>query len=736
MLDIPLLRSIIPGADSMKANTALGLMLTASAILFDGDRPKLLRQMVPVCGTLLVLLSLATLLEDVTGGNFGIDEFLFVDRTPPILVTAAGRMAVVTAITFLLLGCAILVRNRVRGLQWDQFLAAGAGFLCLANLVGYLYGIDNFVGIEFYTGMAVHTSSGLLILSLSMLFSRPDRGLMELVTSEYLGGVLARRLLPAALMAPVLLGWLAWRGERNALYGGAFGIALFATSNVVVFAYLTWTAGRRLNSLDVEKAKAAARLQASEDLMSIFVKRVPAAVAMLDRDLRYLQVSDRWCTDYRLNRSELLGRSHNDVFPDLPERWRSILRRCLDGETLREEEDRWERADRGSIWLRWEVRPWGEWNGVPEGILILAEDITERKHAEDALRESEATIRTLLETAAQAILAVDGKGDIILANRMAGEMFGYTRDELIGRPLERLLPGRLKSSHAAHRATFMSNLRSRPMGMGLELEGLRKDGSDFPVEVSLSSLQSSSGPLAVSFVSDITARKQAEAALRDSEQQLRALAGSLITAQDDERRRLSRELHDDITQQLAFVSIELGKLTAQKTYALEETRARIRALQDQTLRMSNEVRRLSHGLHPSVIEDFGLSIALEEFCDEYARIHDISVRFEGLVEDSQLSREGATCLYRLVQESLRNAVVHGRATEIYVELTTDPESIHLRVRDNGAGFETDCGRSKAGLGIISMKERIRLVHGTLELSSRPGQGTEITASVPLTGGVH
>jgi PAS domain S-box-containing protein len=245
-----------------------------------------------------------------------------------------------------------------------------------------LYGIRNFAGIEFYTDMAVHTSPSLLMLALSMLFARPDRGPMALVVSENLGGVLTRRLLPTPPGVPVLLGWLRWEGELKGLYGPAFGLALFTTANVVVFAYLTWAAAWRLDRIDAEKAQAAALLRERENLLNIFVKRVPAAVAMLDRDMRYMQVSDRWCTDNRLDSPELLGRSHYDIFPDLPERWKTIHRRCLTGEALEREEDCWERASGESLWLRWEVRPWGERDGLPEGSLIFAEDITDRKRQE------------------------------------------------------------------------------------------------------------------------------------------------------------------------------------------------------------------------------------------------------------------------------------------------------------------------------------------------------------------
>ena len=128
----------------------------------------------------------------------------------------------------------------------------------------------------------------------------------------------------------------------------------------------------------------AALLQSREELLKIFVKHVPAAVAMLDRDMRYLQVSDRWCVDFSLDSSQLLGRSHYEIFPDIPDRWKRLHRRALAGETLRADEDRWDREG-GTTWLRWEIRPWQNHDGLPGGILVFSEDITHRKHAEEAL---------------------------------------------------------------------------------------------------------------------------------------------------------------------------------------------------------------------------------------------------------------------------------------------------------------------------------------------------------------
>jgi len=129
-----------------------------------------------------------------------------------------------------------------------------------------------------------------------------------------------------------------------------------------------------------------AELRRREELLKIFVKNVPAGVAMLDRDMRYLQVSDRWCADYSVDCSQVLGRSHYELFPDLPDRWRQVHRRALEGETVRADEDRWDREG-GTTWVRWEVRPWLNLDGLPGGILIFAEDITGLKRMEAALSD-------------------------------------------------------------------------------------------------------------------------------------------------------------------------------------------------------------------------------------------------------------------------------------------------------------------------------------------------------------
>jgi PAS domain S-box-containing protein len=733
---ISALISVVPTLATMKPNTAAAFLLTGLALVRrkHGD-----------CRYYsfgVFAIGACTLLEYLSYSDFGIDQLLFRD---PKSAIDPGRMSLITCLGFTLLGPALAVMSvqSEAGRRVSRSLGLLTGALGFIALLGYSYDTQALYRVRPYSSVALHTAIAFVIAAIGVQCANPAEGVFRHIHADSAGGSILRRLLPAALLIPYSLGFAAWIAHKHLAWEMGFSLALLVAATMLCLVVITFFNAKHLERQDLARREInraleerTASLQAREELLRIFVKHVPAAVAMFDPDMRYLQVSDRWCSDFALDPSKVLGCSHYEVLPDVPERWKEFHRRGFAGETLRAEEDYWDRGERGATWVRWEIRPWGSSNGLPEGILIFSEDITRRKHVEEMLRESEATTRALLETAGQAILAVDGNGAVVLANQMAVTMFGYAPDELLGKTHDILLPEHLREPHSAQRARFISDPRTRPMGIGLELLGLKKDGSEFPVEISLSSVQTGRGPLAVAFVSDITFRKQAEAALRESEQQLRVLAGSLLNAQEDERRRLSRELHDDITQRLAFLSVELGKLAGEMPDALQSTNATIRTLQDQTLQIATEVRRLSHGLHPSVIEDFGLSIALEEFCTEFEKSQAVRVNFDGLIDDSRWDDACAACLYRITQESLRNAVTHGHATEVFVTLSVAAGSMELRIRDNGNGFSIESPRTKPGLGLVSMRERIRLVNGKLTLSSKPGHGTEVIASVPLNGVGH
>ena len=175
--------------------------------------------------------------------------------------------------------------------------------------------------------------------------------------------------------------------------------------------------------------KQTVELQAREELLKIFVKNVPAGVAMLDRDMRYLQVSDRWCADYSvLDSSQVLGRSHYELFPDIPDRWKEVHRRALAGETVRADEDRWDREG-GTTWLRWEVRPWLNLEGLPGGILIFAEDITRRKQMEEVLSDMS---RKLIESQEQERARIGRELHDDINQRLA--MLAMELDQLQGDP--------------------------------------------------------------------------------------------------------------------------------------------------------------------------------------------------------------------------------------------------------------------------------------------------------------
>ncbi|MCM3870398.1 MAG: sensor histidine kinase [Pyrinomonadaceae bacterium] len=223
---------------------------------------------------------------------------------------------------------------------------------------------------------------------------------------------------------------------------------------------------------------------------------------------------------------------------------------------------------------------------------------------------------------------------------------------------------------------------------------------------------------------DVTRRRHAE-------EELRNLGGRLIRAQEDERRRIARELHDDLSQRLAIIGIEIDQLKQKMAPEQTDLIARTEKLSTRAREVSEEIHRLSYRLHPSKLDHLGLAAALESLCMESAEHQDLEVEFQQDGFPAPLAHDITLCVFRIAQESLRNVIKHSGAQEARVKLTKTRNALRLRVSDNGCGFDYGSPKTTRGLGFISMRERLRLVGGEISIRSRPAQGTQIDVLVPL-----
>lgn len=230
---------------------------------------------------------------------------------------------------------------------------------------------------------------------------------------------------------------------------------------------------------------------------------------------------------------------------------------------------------------------------------------------------------------------------------------------------------------------------------------------------------------------DVTEWKQVEETLRFQNFQLEELTAKLLTAQEHERQRIARELHDDVTQRLAALAVDLGSLvrTCPPDPPLQ---TRLREAQDMAGRLADDVHNFAYRLHPSLLEHLGLEAAIRDHVDEFRRRTGLAVRYVKRGTLQTIPLDIATCLYRVMQEGLQNVQKHAAASNVLVALLGTAGGVGLCVRDNGKGFVHKSGDVRqTGLGLVSMEERIRLMNGTLRLRTQPGKGTEIHAWVPL-----
>lgn len=339
---------------------------------------------------------------------------------------------------------------------------------------------------------------------------------------------------------------------------------------------------------------------------------------------------------------------------------------------------------------------------------------------------SDRDYRAVFEASPDAMLVVDSEGVIRDLNPQALSMFGWSRDEMEGSGVECLVPATSRSRHAEHRRRYGESPRARPMGQGLELQAVRKDGTTFPVEISLSPGKLASGPeRVICTIRDITSWKR-----------MRWLSRMKLTAAEKERKHLSRELHDEFLQFLVAFKIR-GKLLVDEADRKERERA-WGVIADEILSAIRGVKRMIRGLRSPKLEQQGLVSALATLFRDTRTVHGVKIHARVNLDwvADELDPVTVLAVYRIVQEAVTNVATHAGVREAAVTVRSADGLIIAEIRDEGCGFELSDGgaaQDDGHIGLAGMRERAELVGGGLTVQTSPGGGTTVRATVPMVG---
>jgi PAS domain S-box-containing protein len=366
-------------------------------------------------------------------------------------------------------------------------------------------------------------------------------------------------------------------------------------------------------------------------------------------------------------------------------------------------------------------------------LVAVCRDITEQKRAKDALRVSEERYRSLYENNPSMYFTVNPEGTVLSVNQFGAEQLGYAVEELVGHSVLKVVHPDDRNLVRNHLATLLTS----PQHMAhWEFRKIRKDGDMLWVKEIARAVRDVEGNILVLIVcEDITERTRMEEALRESEARFRSLAHSVITAQEEERRRIARELHDETGQWLTAMLVGLRTLEDAPTNTDVRSQAReLRRLASFTL---GEVGRLARGLHPSVLDDLGLVPALERYAQEFDAAHGIKVSVHTRsLATARLPLPMETTLYRMAQEALTNAAKHAKPNTIEIQVECEGSIVTMIVKDDGCGFDVAEALRRTArtthLGLHGMHERAALLNGSLTIESQPTQGATICARIPLT----
>jgi len=488
--------SLSPAVANMKANSAICFVLLGTSLIASTVGATSLRR---TTAFLAFLLSAVTVAEILSRRELGVDEFFVLDYQKARFYFP-GRMAPATALNLMLLGLALFWFGEKR---WQLLLDVFMFFSLLNSgfcLLCYTFGASSLYESVVFSSVALHTALCLFLLSLGLLAAHPDRKVVNAFLSDSSSGVMLRQLFPVALVAPVIIGDLLLRTHRAGYFDTETSACLMALACTLIFCSLIVVNSSRLNAADqklrnqeANKSRLAAIVESSDD--AILAKSLDGKVLTWNGGAEKI---------FGFKAEEIIGRPISLIIsPELRNELQQVSDRVKNGEHITNYETRRIRKDGKTIDVSLSVSPVFNADGEICALSSIARDITARKLKEQLFFAS-------VESAPIAMLMINRQGKMVLANEEAERLFRRTREELLGQPVEILVPERFRWHHPQLRTSFFQHPEPRRMGAGRDLYGLRKDGTEFPVEIGLNPVRTGDEEYVLSVIADLTERRRAE----------------------------------------------------------------------------------------------------------------------------------------------------------------------------------------------------------------------------------
>jgi two-component system sensor histidine kinase UhpB len=355
------------------------------------------------------------------------------------------------------------------------------------------------------------------------------------------------------------------------------------------------------------------------------------------------------------------------------------------------------------------------------------------KRSEAAIKHGQEIRRLILNAALDAIICIDTGGVITVWNSQAENMFGWKEEEIIGKQFtETIIPERYREAQKKGFSLYLQTGEGALLNKVVEITAMHHSGKEFPIELAIVPINKSGDDFFCAFIRDITLRNKAEEKLKHSYEEIRRLASHLQDVREEERLIISREIHDQLGQQLTVMKMDINwlkkRLVLTTNEAAQEKLEELNAMVDETIKT---VRKIAADLRPSLLDDLGLGAAIEWYVNEFEKRAGIAAQYTDLNEEVSLSIASKTGLFRIVQESLTNVARYAQAKNVLVNLEKRDEQLLLTIQDDGIGFDQEKIAVKKTLGIVGMRERTAMMGGSYEISSTPGKGTTVIVHVPL-----